>query len=782
MKFTLISLLALLLSSPLIAQEKFTISGSVKDKKTGEEIIAALVIDKTTGKKAETNEYGFFSLTLDKGKHTLMFTIFTYKTVEMEIDLTANKKLVVELESAEKELETVEITDKREETMQEKNMGVMTMDMKKIKEIPAIFGEVDIMKTVQLLPGVQSAGEGNAGFNVRGGASDQNLILLDEATVYNASHLFGFFSVFNPDAIKDLDLYKGGIPARYGGRLSSLLDIRMKDGNSKRFSMSGGLGLIASRLTIESPIFKERGSFIISGRRTYADLFLKFSKQEDIKNTRLYFYDLNAKANYRIGEKDRIFLSGYFGRDVLDLAGLFGFDWGNATGTLRWNHVYNPKLFSNVTLIYSNFDYGIKIDLSETQNFKVQSGIDDVGLKADYSWYPNPSHTVYYGIQSTYHIFQPGKFEPIRETSIFNADALPQKYALESSAYVDHKWVVNPRITFRYGLRATRFDAMGKSKEYAFHRDITNTLVVDDTTEYAAGKIIKTYYGLEPRFSASYAVNEKISIKTTYDHTYQFLHQVSNSATTLPTDLWMPSGIHVKPQINDQVALGYFHQPFSGFEYSMEIYYRWMSNQIDYRDNASLVFNELVEAELLFGKGYSYGAEWMFSKTSGKFTGWISYTLAWTKRKIAEINNGEAYPVKNDRRHNLSITGTYKIRPRVSLAGVFIFATGNAVTFPSGKYVFDGEVIDYYAERNGYRMPPYHRLDLSVTIDNKKKEGKRLESSWNFSVFNAYMRSNAFGIVFEEKKDDNGIGTGKTVAKQITLFKIVPSITWNFKF
>ncbi|MFI5203608.1 MAG: carboxypeptidase-like regulatory domain-containing protein [Flavobacteriales bacterium] len=782
MKFRLTFCILVFSFTTSIAQEKFTISGSVKDKKTGEEIIAAMVIDKTTGKKAETNEYGFFSLTLEKGKHTLLFSIFTYKPFEMEVDLTSNQKLVVELTPDEKELEEVEITDKREETMQEKNMGVMTMDMKKIKEIPAIFGEVDIMKTVQLLPGVQSAGEGNAGFNVRGGASDQNLILLDEATVYNASHLFGFFSVFNPDAIKDLDLYKGGIPARYGGRLSSLLDIRMKDGNSKRFSMSGGLGLIASRLTIESPIFKEKGSFIISGRRTYADLFLKLSKKEDLKNTKLFFYDLNAKGNYRIGEKDRIFISGYFGRDVLDLAGLFGFDWGNATGTLRWNHIYNPKLFSNVTLIYSNFDYGIKIDLSETQNFKVQSGIDDIGLKADYSWYPNPNHTVYYGIQSTYHIFQPGEFKPLRETSIFIADALPQKYALESSAYLDHKWEIDPRFTIRYGLRATRFDAMGKSKEYTFHRDIANELIIDDTTEYAAGKIIKTYYGLEPRASASFSVNEKIAIKATYDHTYQFLHQVSNSATTLPTDLWMPSGMHIKPQINDQVALGYFHQPFSGFEYSVETYYRWMNNQIDYRDNALLIFNELVEAELLFGKGYSYGAEWMISKTTGKFTGWISYTLAWTKRKIDQINNGEAYPVKNDRRHNLSVTGTYKIRPRLSLAGVFIFATGNAVTFPSGKYVFDGEVIDFYAERNGYRMPPYHRLDLSVTIDGKKKEGKRLESSWNFSVFNAYLRSNAFGIVFEEKKDENGIGTGQTVAKQITLFKIVPSITWNFKF
>lgn len=779
-----------------MAQQKFTLSGYVKEKNTGEFIIDAIVQVKGQQKGVSTNEYGFFSLTLPAGDYTIVISSFGTKKTEVKVTLDKDQSLTTELEPESNQLEEVEITTTNEnQTVQEKPMSMLTVDMKKIKKLPAIFGEVDVLKSISLLPGIQSAGEGNSGFYVRGGAGDQNLILLDEATVYNASHLFGFFSVFNSDAIKDIDVYKGGIPARYGGRLSSLLDVRMKDGNTKKFSGSGGLGLIASRLTFEGPIQKEKSSFIISGRRTYADLFLKFSKQEDLKDTRLYFYDLNAKANYQLSERDRIFVSGYFGRDVLALAGLFGFDWGNATGTLRWNHVYNPKLFSNLTLIYSNFDYGIKIDLSETQNFKVSSGIDDIGIKADYSYFPANNQTVYFGVNSVYHKFSMGKFEPLRETSIFDKSELPNKYALESSTYIDHKWIVSPRFNIRYGVRGTMFNQLGKTTEYEYYWADQFNLIVTDTLKYESGQVVKTYFGLEPRFAASFSVNENISVKATYDHTYQFLHQVSNSATTLPTDLWIPSSLNVKPQINDQVAIGYFHR-VKQVDFSVELYRRWLRNQIDFRDNANILFNEKVDAELLYGKGWTYGSEFMVAKNSGKFTGWISYTLAWAWRQIDGINNGEPYHVKNDRRHNLNLVASYQFGERVTLASTFVFATGNAITFPGGKYNFDGETVEYYPARNSYRMPPYNRMDLSLTIDGKKKyeeklvgevkvkveKKNRLVSSWNFSVYNVYMRENAFAIVFEEKKDDNGNPTGKTVAKQVTLFKLIPSITWNFKF
>lgn len=783
----LLSLAILLVFSNLAAaQTKYTLSGYIKDFSTGEEIIGAIVQVEELKKGVSSNEYGFYSMTLPAGEYTFNFSSIGYSKLSIKINLNENIVKNIDLKTDNVELEEVEIVSgEKELTVQEKPMSMLTVDIKKIKELPALFGEVDVLKSIQLLPGIQSAGEGNSGFYVRGGSGDQNLILLDEATVYNASHLFGFFSVFNGDAIKDLDIYKGGIPARYGGRLSSLLDVRMKDGNSKKFSMSGGLGLISSRLTIEGPLKKDKSSFIVSGRRTYADLFLKLSKQEDLKDTRLYFYDLNAKVNYRLSDKDRVFLSGYFGRDVLALAGLFGFDWGNATATARWNHVYNPKLFSNVTLIYSNFDYGIKIDVSETQNFKVVSGIDDIGVKADFSYFPSTNHTLYYGVQSVYHVFNQGKFDPLRESSIFDPAELPKKYALESSAYLDHKWTISPVFNIRYGIRYTMFNQLGKTTEYSYNWVDEFTLNVTDTMNFNAGEVIKTYHGFEPRFAASYSINENISVKATYDHTMQFLHQVSNSATTLPTDLWIPSSLNVKPQVNDQFALGYF-QRVKKIDFSIEGYYRLMRNQIDFRDNADIQFNEQVDAELLFGKGWSYGTEFMVAKNDGKFNGWISYTLAWTWRQIEGINDGDPYPVKNDRRHNLNIVATYKFKERFTLSSTLVYASGNAITFPGGKYNFDGEIVSYYPARNSYRMPPYNRMDLALTIDGKPKkkngEKRKVESSWTFSVYNIYARENAFAIVFQEGEDADGNPTGKTVAKQITLFKIIPSVTWNFKF
>lgn len=774
------SLIFILGFSQLNAQQKFTISGSVKDAGNGEEIIGSSILVKELGTGTITNAYGFYSLTLPAGTYHLAYSFVGYATVEKEVQLQSNQKIDIELSVSSVQLEEISIEDKKIETPQDKQISVVKMDVATAKKLPALFGEVDMLKTIQLLPGIQSAGEGNAGFNVRGGANDQNLILLDEATVYNASHLFGFFSVFNPDAVKDLDVYKGGIPAKYGGRLASLIDVRMKDGNSKRFAGTGGLGTISSRLTLESPILKEKGSFIVSGRRTYADVFLKLAPNKDLRDNKLYFYDFNAKGNYRLGEKDRLFVSGYFGRDVLSLAGLFGFDWGNATATLRWNHIYNPKLFSNITAIYSNFDYGIQIDLSETQNFQLVSGIDDYGVKADWSYYPKPNSTIYFGVASVYHKFQPGRFEPIRSTSIFNVSELPKKNAIESSVYYDHKYEFNPRFNIRYGLRLTLFNVIGSTTEYTFS-DVNN-YDITDTTEYAKGDLIKSYVGPEPRFAASYSLSENTSLKASYDHTYQFLHQISNSATTLPTDLWMPSGIHIRPQISDQIAVGYFRNFKKGWEASLEVYHKWMANQIDYRDNADIQFNPVIERELLFGKGWSYGTELLVQKTEGKITGWISYTLAKTMRQVNGINNNDPYPVKNDRRHNISVVGTWQINKRASLSATWVFATGNAITFPGGRYEYDGNILAYYPSRNNYRMPNYHRADISFTLDGKKKEGRKFESSWNFSIYNIYNRANAFSITFREKTDENGNPTGQTEAVKTTLFKIIPSITWNFKF
>lgn len=778
MKFLSFSLLFLL--SLASHAQKFTVSGHVKDAKTGEEIIGATVFVKPLSTGSSTNEYGYYSITLDKGTYTFVYSTMGYTSIEKEIVLDKNMVVDIELESGDQQLNEVVVSDSVGPTAQEKQISVLKMEMVTAKKIPALFGEVDVMKTIQLLPGIQSAGEGNAGFSVRGGGNDQNLILLDEATVYNASHLFGFFSVFNPDAIKDLDLYKGGIPAKYGGRLSSLMDVRMRDGNSKKFAGSGGLGLISSRLTLESPIFKEKGSFIISGRRTYADVFLKLAPNKDLRDNQLYFYDFNAKANYRISDKDRIYLSGYFGRDVLGLAGLFGFDWGNATATVRWNHIYNPRLFSNLTLIYSNFDYGINIDLSESQNFELISGIDDIGLKLDYSFFKKPQSTMYFGVHSIYHYFQPGKFLPLRESSMFTPTYLPTKNALENSVYWDHKYEFNSRLNIRYGVRATLYTVMGKATEYTFSE--SDNYTITDTTYYDRGEVLITYPGIEPRFAMNYALTDISSLKFSYDHTYQFLHQASNSGTTLPTDLWISSGIHVKPQIADQIAAGYFINLKKGYEISVEAYYKWMHNQIDYRDNANIAFNSAIEREFLIGKGWSYGTEWYIQKTKGKFTGWISYTLSWTWREVEGINNNEKYHAKNDRRHNVAVVGTYQITPRITLAGTWVFATGNAVTFPGGRYEIDGEIVAYYPERNNYRMPNYHRGDLSLTIDGKKKEGRSYQSSWNFSIYNVYARKNAFAITFREKEDADGNATGQTEAVKTTLFSIIPSVTWNFKF
>ena len=650
-------------------------------------------------------------------------------------------------------------------------MGVEKLDMKEIKYIPVLFGEQDVLKTLQLLPGIQSAGEGNSGFFVRGGAADQNLILLDGATVYNASHLLGFFSVFNSDAIKDVTIYKGEEPAEYGGRLASVVDVKMNDGNDKKFGVNGGIGLISSRLTIDGPIKKEKGSFIISGRRTYADMFLLLSKDTTINKARLYFYDLNLKANYQINDKNRVYLSGYFGQDVLGFGTQFGINWGNATGTLRWNHLFSEKLFCNTSVIFSNYAYRININFGGS-NINIISRIQDYNLKQDYEYFINSKNKLKFGFNSIYHQIIPGAITA-DNTSKISSLHLPNKFGLENAIYISQEYKPFKKFAFEYGARLASFSLIGPGDIYTYNDDGTT----HDTTTYRSGQNVKTYINLEPRASANYIINDKNSVKASYGRNTQNLHLISNSTSGNPTDLWIPSSNNVKPEISDQVSLGYFRNfKENMYEFSSEVYYKNMQNQVDYKNGAQLNFNATIESQLLYGKGRAYGLELLMKKKYGRFNGWISYTLSRTERQIAGINNGNYYPSKQDRTHDISIVGIYEMSPKWTFSATWVYYTGNAVTFPSGKYEVAGQVINYYTERNGYRMPAYHRLDLGATWQRKKTA--KFESSWNFSVYNAYARENAYSITFQTDPND----ATRTQAVQTTLFRIVPAITYNFKF
>lgn len=754
-------------------QNNFTISGFVNDKKTGEELIgASIVVKELKNVGTSTNAYGFYSLTIPEGNYTFVSQFIGCEANAIQINLNQNTKHNFILSENVTNLNEVVVTaQKSGDNITKERMSVEKIDIQEIKNIPVIFGEKDILKTIQLLPGVKSAGEGNSGFYIRGGTSDQNLILLDEAIVYNASHLLGFFSVFNSDAIKDVTLYKGGQPAEFGGRLSSVLDIKMNEGNDKKIGIEGGLGLISSRLKIEGPIVKNKGSFTLTGRRSYADLFLKLSSDSAMSERRLYFYDFNAKANYRINENNRIFLSGYFGTDVLQFGDKMGVDWGNKTGTLRWNHLFNSKLFSNTSLIFSNYDYNITTSLAGIDG-EIISRIQDYNLKQDFQYYASSKSKIKFGLYSNYHTIIPGAIS-LKSDSSINERNLPHKQALENALYFTHDYKLSEVVNFEYGVRFTSFTALGAGDFYTYN-SLGETI---DTTSYKSGEIVKTYLNVEPRISMNFIINEKSSIKAGYGRNTQNLHLLSNSTSGNPTDLWIPSSNNVKPEIADQVSLGYFKNFKNNmFEFSSEIYYKNLQNQIDYKDGAELRFNENVENQLLFGSGRAYGLELYLKKKTGKFTGWLSYTLAKTEKKIDGINFGEYYDAKQDRTHDISIVGIYELSKKLTFSATWVFYTGNAVTFPSGKYEIAGQTVNYYTERNGYRMPTYHRLDLGLTWQRKKTE--KFESSWNFSLYNAYGRENAYTISFEEDPKD----PTKTVAIQTTLFQWVPSITYNFKF
>ena len=754
--------------------QKFTISGTLKDATNGEDLYGGMIkVKELTNVGAISNAYGFFSLTLEKGTYTLIFRSTGFESKETVVELNKDIELKVELDIPKdvQNIEEVEVKAQKEnENITGSGMDVTRLDPKDIETIPVLFGEKDIMKTLQLTPGVKGAGEGNAGFFVRGGGADQNLILLDEANVYNASHLLGFFSVFNSDAIKDVSLYKSGIPAEYGGRASSVMDVKMRDGNKKKFGMSGGIGLISSRLTVEAPIVKDKGSFIVSGRRSYADLFLKLSKDTSINQTQLFFYDLNAKANYRLGDKDRIFLSGYFGRDVLGINDAFGFNWGNATGTIRWNHLFSNKLFSNTSIAYSDFDYGFNVGSGE-DGFGISSSINDINFKQDFDYFLNSNNKMKFGVNAIYHTFKPGELSG--GNSSFNPIILDTRYGLEAAAYIQNDMKIGSRWSLMYGLRYSAFNLMGDGTAYEFD----GNGVLTNSTEYSRGESIALHHGLEPRFSISYILSENNSIKLGYNRNLQYLHRVTNSTTSSPTDIWVPSSNNVLPQLADQIAIGYY-QNFNKnmFSFTGEVYYKALQNQIDYRTGASNFLNELIEGEFVYGKGRSYGLELQLQKKKGKFTGWLSYTLSRALRTFDAIDNGREFSARQDRIHDISLVTMYNLTERVALSAAWIYYTGDAVTFPSGKYELNGTVIPYYTERNGYRMPDYHRLDLGATFYFKERE--KFEHNLNVSIYNAYNRENAYTITFQEAEND----PTQTEAVQTTLFKIIPSITYNFNF
>ncbi len=773
MKFVVLIFSLLLLSIQNFAQNNpATLSGFVYDANTGETMIGTNIFVKEIEKGTSSNEYGFYSLTIPKGKYTVEFSFVGYKKKSININLTKSKKVNVNLISETYNLKEIVVNDKKnDENIKSTQMGTSKIVPKEIAKVPVLLGEKDILKTIQLLPGISSAGEGNSGFIVRGGTADQNLIILDEAPVYNASHLLGFFSVFNSDAIKNVKMIKGISESEYGGRLSSVLDINMKDGSNKNYSAYGGIGLISSRLTIEGPIVKDKGSFIISGRRTYADLFLPLFADDKLKDSKLYFYDLNAKLNYSFGESDRIFFSGYTGRDIFNFNKEFGFNWGNTTGTLRWNHIFSDKLFANTTLIYSDYNYDINFE-DVKQSTTVSSGIRDINFKQDFQYYLNSNNTFKFGLNGIYHTFHPGEISVSGNTNL-NSKKIDDNYVFEGNLYIGHQWKITELLKLSYGLRFSSFNLLGKGKAYSFDEEgnVTNKI------EYESGELIKSYNNFEPRIALNYLLDETSSVKLGYARNTQNIHLLSTSTTSTPLDIWQPSTSIIQPEISDLVSIGYFKN-FSNNVYrtSVELYYKDMRNLIEYKNGADIFLNEFIESQLVFGKGSSYGLEFFLEKKIGRFTGWLSYTLSKTERVFDEINNGIKFPARHDRTHDIALVGIYNLNKKIALSFNWIYYTGLAATFPSGKYEIEGETINYYTERNGYRMPDYHRLDLGATYYFKKTIDS--EMSLTFSVYNAYARKNAYRITFRESETDQN----KTEAVRLALFSIVPSITFNFKF
>ncbi|WP_299890447.1 TonB-dependent receptor [uncultured Lacinutrix sp.] len=773
----------------LLGQEKFTLSGTINEEKSNETLIGVNILfpDQNTG--TITNEYGFYSITLPEGTYRLVLSYVGYTEKIETIILNKNtKKNFTLIESAEN-LEEVILNENVEKlSIKKPQMSVNVLSSKTIKQIPVVLGEADVLKAITLLPGVTNAGEGSSGFNVRGGAADQNLILLDEATVFNSSHLFGLFSVFNPDAIKDLKLYKGGIPARYGGRVSSVLDIYQKEGNSKKFHVNGGIGIVSSRLLAEGPIKKEKGSFLLGGRSSYAHLFLPLFDIDNIA----YFYDLNTKLSYKLNDNNNIYLSGYFGRDVFSLADSFENIYGNTILNFRWNHLFSNKLFSNMSLIYSDYYYGLNLDFVE---FEWDSGIQNFNYKYDLKHYINDKFKLQYGLNSIYYKFNPGEIRPSTPTSGVNADKLIDKYAFENAIYIDTEHKLLDKLTLSYGLRLSSFLRLGQNElniydnnqAVSFNDDfqIYESQDAIGTESFSRNKVIKSFLNLEPRFSLAYQLNNNASIKASYNRMSQYLHLLSNTSSPTPLDVWTPSGKYVKPQLLDQYAIGYFKNIKDG-DYSLEIesYYKDVRNRIDYIDGANLIANDAIERVILNGKARAYGLEVLFKKNEGKLKGWIAYTLSKSEQKTEGrtpneigINNGNWYNTAYDKTHDLSITASYDLSKKWDFNANFIFQTGQPTTYPESQYIYNGIVVPNYSQRNSTRLPSYNRLDISATYTPKPEKTKGWQSSWVFGIYNLYNRRNAASISFSENSD-----TGQNEATRLAIFGIVPSISYNFKF
>lgn len=777
-------LLFMLLPVFAFSQKKHTLSGYVKDAQNGETLIGASVSIDGKTKGISSNQYGFYSLTLTEGKYKIAATYAGFQSMVVWVDLKEDVELNFELSPKNLLAEVVVSSKKRDANIKNAQMGRFSLPIEQIKSIPAFLGEVDLLKTVQLLPGVRNAGEGSAGIYVRGGGPDQNLILLDDANVYNSGHLFGFFSVFNSDAIKNVSLIKGGMPAQYGGRLSSVLDISMKEGNDKQMQVDGGIGLIASRLSIQGPIKKNKSSFIVSARRTYIDALTKpfIKKTSAFYGSGYYFYDLNAKMNYKFSEKDRLYISGYFGRDVFDFVNgkqslKVNIPWGNATGTIRWNHVFNNRLFGNTTAVFNNYNFTFQ---AAQNNFEVKlaSGIRDYGIKQDFDLYPFTGHKVKFGASYTYHKFKPSVVSGKQDSMVFNPQNAQVKFAHEAAAYIQDDWEISDKIKVNFGLRYSWFQQVGPLSIY--EKDIYGNRI--DSVVFAKGQPVKSYGGLEPRATLRYALDDETSIKTSVTRNLQYIHLVSNAGTTLPTDIWVPSTYKVKPQISWLYALGLFKNFNDNlFETSIELYYKSMDNQIEYQEGYTPNTLEDTENFFTFGRGWSYGSELYINKAKGKLTGWVGYTLSWTYRKFAELNFGEKFPAKYDRRNDLSVVAMYELSKKWKLSGTFVYGSGNAVTLPQRFYIVNGVLTQEYSRINQYRLPSYHRLDFAAILTPKKNANRKWKTEWVFSIYNAYSRQNPYFIYFDQTGSPYD-GTLKVQGKQVSLFPIIPAVTWNFKF
>ncbi|MCP9236950.1 TonB-dependent receptor [Lewinella sp. JB7] len=792
MKRILYALLVVVLGTTLVqAQTNVTVRGYVRDLSNGETLIGATVYLDGTSKGTVTNEYGFYSLTVAPGTYTLVAGYLGFEDQRTSLDLFENQTYDFALGESGKLLQEVVVTAEEEDrNVSTVQMSVERLDMTTIEKLPSLLGEVDVLRSIQLLPGVTSVGEGAAGFNVRGGSIDQNLVILDEAPVFNSSHLFGFFSVFNPDAVKGVKLYKGGIPARYGGRLSSILDVRMKEGNNQHFEVQGGIGTIFSRLSVEAPIVKDRSSFLLAGRRSYIDVLAAPFLNDDLAGTQLNFYDLTLKTNYRFSDKDQVFLSGYLGRDVFSPGDDAGFSWGNATGTLRWNHLFTDKLFSNLTFYYSDYDYAIDFgDDPDEDAFNWDASIINTSVKPEFSYFISPTNILRFGGQAIHY-----RFEPANAIAVSDGDeidiSISRQWALESSLFVENEVTLFERLKLNYGLRVSHFAYLGGRNVYTFGEALRTGLPrpLTGVTPTARDETIEDWFNFEPRAAAQYSLNDNSSVKASYQRTVQYIHLLSNTTASIPLDIWTPSTNNIDPQLADQYAIGYFRNLRDNrYEVSVEAYYKDFSNLIDYIDGADLVLNEFVEGQVLTGKGRAYGTELQVKKTEGRASGWLSYTLARTERLVEGINNGDWYPTRFDQTHNFNLTGFYELSDRVTLSATFVYNTGTPLTLANSGYYQLGYFVPHNAgnARNNFRIPDYHRLDFSVTLDPKaEKADRRWRGQWIFGVYNLYARRNPF-TVYGDQIDGRtlpGSVINTEAIKLSVVGSIIPSVSYNFTF